>query len=192
MSTGELHMIIGPMYAGKTESIIRLLHRYQTAGLKCLAINHSFDNRTDEDILASHSGKKYPAIKTSNLNMVRTTSEVYQISDVVAIDEAQFFDDLESQIKLMVETDEKIILLSGLDGDFERQPFGHVLNLIPFADSVQRLEAFCVECKDGQTAGIFSKRIDSATEIIHVGSLGSYHTVCRKHYLENYDNGHRN
>lgn len=182
VSVGELHIIMGPMFSGKTESVIRLLNRYQNAGQHVMAVNHVLDTRIESQTINSHAGKKWPALKMDDLKGLREILQ-YQEADVVAIDEAQFFVDLEVNVRAMVEEDHKIVLLCGLDGDYERRPFGELLQLIPFADSVSRLEAFCVTCKDGHTAGIFSKRIDGSRETVHVGGTGHYIPVCRRHYL---------
>lgn len=80
-----------------------------------------------------------------------------------------------------MERDAKLVIISGLDGDFQRKSFGQILDLIPLADRVDKLSALCSKCRDG-TPAIFSKRYAKGTEQIAVGGLDSYLPVCRKHY----------
>ena len=95
----------------------------------------------------------------------------------------QFFSDLYDFCYKAVEIDCKLVVVSGLDGDFQRKAFGQLLDLIPLADRVDKLSALCTRCHDG-TAAIFSKRVVKGTEQIAVGGLDSYIPVCRFHYQE--------
>jgi len=79
--------------------------------------------------------------------------------------------------------DKKKIIAAGLDGDFERKPFGDVLRLIPYANNVNKINALCTICKDG-TQACFSKRITESKDTTLVGSKDVYVAVCREHYLE--------
>jgi thymidine kinase len=67
--------------------------------------------------------------------------------DVIAIDEAQFFRDLKNIVVDWVETQKKIVIVAGLNGDFRRQPFGEINELIPYCDAITKLTAFCVSCR---------------------------------------------
>jgi len=125
--------------------------------------------------------------------------EAYASVQVIAIDEAQFFNDLAEFCISAADHDAKRVVLAGLDGDFMRRKFGQVLDLIPHADSVTKLKAACAFCKqeleqsggvDGAgvavkpAAAVFSLRMaaDSRQEL--VGGADTYAPVCRRHYVE--------
>ena len=93
------------------------------------------------------------------------------------------FDDAFDNIILWVDKLNKTVICAGLDGDFERNPFGDVLKLIPYADKVKKLTALCKKCNNG-TPAIFSKRITNNNKQTIVGGADMYESVCRKHYLE--------
>jgi len=103
----------------------------------------------------------------------------YVQSEVVIINEAQFFPDLVKGVEHML-TSKKRIYLSGLDGDFQRKKFGEILDLIPLCDKVTKLNSLCAKCKDGKPA-LFSKRLTNETEQTVVGN-SNYIPVCRKCY----------
>jgi thymidine kinase len=100
-------------------------------------------------------------------------------SDVILINEGQFFEDLYEVVVEMLKQNKKIYIC-GLDGDFERKRFGQILDLIPLCDKVTKLTSLCSLCKNG-TPGIFSMRLTNETDQTVVGSE-NYIPVCRKCY----------
>jgi thymidine kinase len=80
------------------------------------------------------------------------------------------------------------VIAGGLDGDFRRAPFGDVLRLIPHAEKVVKLSALCKRCRDGTPAN-FTMRLTKDKSQTVVGSADVYEAVCRKHFLENEENG---
>jgi thymidine kinase len=103
-------------------------------------------------------------------------------SDVILINEGQFFSDLYDVVLDMLSHNKKVYIC-GLDGDFERKKFGQILDLIPLCDKVTKLTSLCSQCKDG-TPGIFSMRLTTETQQTLVGS-DNYIPVCRKCYEQN-------
>jgi thymidine kinase len=101
------------------------------------------------------------------------------LSNVILINEGQFFPDLEEFVRILLDNG-KQIYVCGLDGDFERKKFGKLLDLIPLCDKVTKLTSLCSLCKNG-TPGIFSKRISEETEQTVVGTT-NYIPVCRNCY----------
>lgn len=180
---GELHLIIGPMFSSKTTTLISKLDRH-TYGQNVLAINHSLDTRYGTNGLRTHTGKSFPCIHIQKL-ADSLAEKSYQSADVIGIDEAQFFDDLVSSVQRMTEHDKKIVYVAGLSGNFRRECFGHIHELIPFADSVTLLNAVCMDCKDGKTPGLFSKlyvpNLSDSSDVI-IGGCNSYKAVCRRHF----------
>jgi thymidine kinase len=179
---GELHIIIGPMFSSKTTTLISKLDRH-TFGQTVLAINHELDTRYSMEGLRTHDGKSFPCLRARSLSSVYS-NPLYQTANVIGIDESQFFDDLVPNVKIMVETHNKIVYVAGLNGSYRRELFGTIHELIPWADTVQLLSAVCMECNDGKTPGIFSKLITKKTESgnVFIGGSAEYKAVCRKHF----------
>ena len=169
----SLDLIIGGMFSGKTSETIRRLKCFKIIGESILVINSSVDTRSAKNELLTHDGVTFTCFKTNALMSVNTDNY-----SVIAIDEAQFFDDLIDFVKLCLSQNKKI-LVTGLDGDSNQNVFGQILNLIPLCDNVVKLKALCVDCHDG-TCGPFSKRISRDTCQQLVGS-DIYKAVCRRH-----------
>jgi thymidine kinase len=145
-----------------------------------MILNHKNDNRyTSKSYVCSHDKESLTAIPVTELNSILFTSE-FKDCKAIFIDEAQFFNDLYDFVTEAL-TYDKWVVVCGLDGDFERKPFGQILDLIPLCDSICKLSAMCTKCNDG-TKAIFSQRIVENTDIIMVGSNHEYEPVCRKHY----------
>ena len=98
------------------------------------------------------------------------------------INEGQFFSDLKSTVINLCEKYKKHIVVSGLDGDFKRNTFGQITDLIPYADEVIKTKAMCTICNNG-TDALFSWRKTKETNQKVIGST-NYIPVCRTHYLE--------
>ncbi len=187
-----LELIIGPMFSGKTSRLIDIYKQCKFCNIPVVVINHSIDNRYDEELLSTHDHIKIPCIKTDSLSYVwkedpetnglfkifRDREEIY-FADVILINEGQFFEDLYDTVISMLKYGKKVYI-AGLDGDFKRQKFGQMLDLIPLCDNVVKLKSLCSICKDG-TAGIFSKRLTHETEQTIIG-FDNYIPVCRKCY----------
>ena len=147
-------------------------------------------------MLSNHDKIMIPCLQAHNLNDIWTDrgfqesknqSDKYaynllRTSDVILINEGQFFPDLYEVVVDMLNNNKKIYVC-GLDGDFERKKFGTILDLIPLCDKVTKLTSICSSCKDG-TPGIFSMRLTCDKTQTLVGS-DNYIPVCRKCY----DNG---
>jgi thymidine kinase len=179
MAQTEVHLILGPMRANKSTELIRRANCYKAIDKKVLLINHSFDTRTDDSV-KTHSGLKLPALKTDKLLSIIENQE-FKEADAIFIDEGQFFDDLRDFILFIEKNYNKVIVVAGLDGDFKREPFLNILNVIPLADTVQKFTSFCMIEKDG-TPAIFSKRITNSDSQILIGDE-QYLSVSRKNYL---------
>ena len=184
---GHLKIYLGSMFSGKSTELLREINKYKSINKKVLCINHSFDDRYGVNNIVTHNNDKTSAImldKLSNLYESEYKKD-YEESEVIAINEGQFFDDLLNFVKKSVDQDKKMVIVCGLDGDSDRKPFGQMLDIIPLSDSVVKLHSFCKICNNG-TPGIFSKRLDKKNENqILVGATQEYIPVCRKHYNEN-------
>ena len=172
--------LLSAMYSGKTKECINRAKRYLAIDKKVCVINHSSDinrNNTDTE-LVSHDNLRIKAYYTEKIIDIYNTLISY---DIIIINEGQFFVDLYQTTINLVDNKKKTVIVSGLDGDYKK--FGSILDLIPHAEEVFRLHAYCAICKDG-TPGIFSARIINNESQILVGGKESYIPVCRKHYNE--------
>ena len=179
---GHLTVLIGCMFAQKTTELLRRIRRSKAIDSNVLVVNSAGDTRYGTNKIASHDVDTYDAICVKWLQDVahQVESGAYQ---VVIIDEGQFYGDLYAFVTKWADKLPNIhIVVAGLDGDSNRNPFGDILRLIPHAETVERLSAFCAECKDG-TEAHFSKRISQTAEQVEIGGADRYTPVCRKHYL---------
>jgi thymidine kinase len=193
-----LELIIGPMFSGKTSKLVEIYKQCQFCNIPVAVINHSIDKRYNDTLLSTHDKVMIPCIQTNKLidiwyykldiktneenehNLLRIDDSIKLINaNVILINEGQFFEDLYPAVEHMLRHNKKIYI-GGLDGDFERKKFGHIIDLIPMCDKITKMTSLCSLCKDG-TAGIFSKRISSEKEQTVVGS-DNYIPVCRNCY----------
>ena len=182
MCRGRIEIIIGCMFSGKSTEIIKIMKRYRILNKKILAISHSIDTRYNKNTpqIITHDKISYDCIHLKELNSLKNTSS-YKESDLVVIEEAQFFPDLYNFVINAADIDNKTIVVAGLDGDYKKDPFGDILKLIPHSEKVTKLEALCLKCGDG-TPAHFTKRIVEDDNQTLVGSNESYIAVCRKHF----------
>ena len=185
---GELHLIIGGMFSGKTTELIRTCDKYKYINKKILYINSETDSRSKScfgnlkshnlGYISSHDDKSVQCIKISDISEILSTN-IYEDFDVLGIDEAQFFPDL-MPILTLVNKYNKIVIVSGLNGDYQQNIFGKIFDLIPHCDTLCKLNALCVHCNNG-TPAIFSKRICENKDQELVGGNSKYVAVCRYH-----------
>ena len=172
------------MFSGKSTETIRLIRRYRNIkDKKILVINNSMDNRYGESVISSHDKVQVDCITLNKLNDIKEREE-YINSDVIFIEEGQFFKDLFDFVTNAADNDMKNVFVTGLDGDYKRDTFGDICRLIPHAENVTKLKALCAKCQDG-TLATFTKRIVQNEKVELIGNDNIYMPVCRYHYLEN-------
>lgn len=178
----SLQIYMGPMFAGKSSTIIRLVNRYKSIGKAICLATYSGDTRYNDDLyLWNHDALRVPCERWSELNSHRADTVVLA-SSILIIDEAQFFPDLKEFVLWAVEEHNKHVIIVGLDGDADRKPFGQILECIPLADDIFKLKSFCKLCSDG-TEALFSYCIKKKKEQVQVGGADLYMPLCRKCYL---------
>lgn len=182
---GSLHLLVGPMFSGKTTRIIQIYKTRTYIGKRVAVINYSEDKRYHETMLSTHDKIMIPCMQTTTLGEIwREPAHLYhdalKRADTVLINEGQFFNDLYEIVLEMVEKERKEVFICGLDGDFKRQVFGQMLDLIPYCDTIEKLNSLCADCRDG-TLAIFSHRLTLETEQIVVGA-DNYVPLCRNCY----------
>ena len=180
---GTIDIIMGCMFSGKSTELIRLANRYKVLDMKVLIVNHTLDNRYSESAVATHSQIKMDCLALDKLDKIKNEyKKLYDESQVIIIEEAQFFEGLYDFVLNSCEKDGKNVIVVGLDGDSNRNMFGEIIKLIPVCNSVKKLYGLCVRCKDG-TKACFTKRLVENDEQVFIGS-SEFQAVCRKCYLE--------
>lgn len=181
---GYLKMIIGPMFSGKSTEIIRQIRLLRCISKKLLIIKPIIDIRYDNNKIVSHNYEGESCISIKTLKEIEESKEIIlQTYDTIIIDEAQFFSDLKECVIKWVDKIGLNVILSGLDGDFSRNPIGNILELIPYSDECIKYNSLCNLCKDGTNAPFTFRKVKSNDSIL-IGGSESYIPLCRKHYIE--------
>lgn len=178
----SLQLILGPMFAGKSSELLGTVRKYKAIGWPVLVITHSIDTRyTGQPEVVSHDSDRHPALAIGDFYGVFDRTD-YKSAKLVIVEEAQFFQNLKEFVLTAVERDGKDVICVGLDGDAERKPFGELLTLVPYCDSVVKRHAFCRRCKE-PTPALFTYRVSADEGQVVVGGAEKYEPLCRKHYL---------
>ncbi|WP_066176133.1 thymidine kinase [Bacillus marinisedimentorum] len=178
--SGWVEIICGSMFSGKSEELIRRVRRAQYGKLNVQVFKPALDNRYSEEAVVSHNGT---SVIAEPLAASRDILEnVLPETDVVGIDEVQFFD--EEIVGVVEELADRgyRVLAAGLDQDFRGEPFGTMPDLMSLAESVTKLQAICLVC--GSPASRTQRLIDGEPAsyddpIILVGASESYEPRCR-------------
>jgi thymidine kinase len=182
-----LELILGPMFAGKTSQLIEIHNHCQMRNISVYVINHSLDKRYSEDQLTTHNSLSIPATNTDvlcNLLTSEREKKCIMTSSVILINEGQFFDDLKEFVVELVEKHNKKVYVCGLDGDFKRNKFGQILDLIPYADNIVKLKAICKSCNSYNAAIFTSRTCGEKLDQLIIGGTDIYEPVCRECYLK--------
>tara|TARA_B110000285_G_scaffold234527_1_gene311832 strand:- start:2229 stop:2753 length:525 start_codon:yes stop_codon:yes gene_type:complete len=169
------------MFAGKSSELLRIVSKYTAIDKKIITINHILNCRYGTSKISTHDNK---TLKTNVIceTLGEIKDDILKHIDIIVVEELQFFKDAFYTIQYWVDKLGKTVIAAGLDGDYQRKPFGDVLRLVPHADEVIKLTALCAVCKDG-TPGIFSLKLEpNLCGQISVGSKTKYDAVCRKHF----------
>jgi thymidine kinase len=177
---GWIEVITGPMFAGKTEELIRRVKRLEYARQNIIVFKPTIDNRYSEGEVVSHNHNR-----TKSIN-IASSAEILQYvaddTDVVAIDEIQFLDEKAVDICEYLADHGKRVIVSGLDRDFRGEPFSFMPKLLSLAEDVTKLTAICVVCHTPatRTQRILNGKPACYTDpIILVGASDSYEARCR-------------
>jgi len=178
--TGQIEIVCGGMFSGKTEELIRRVRRAEIARKKVQVFKPSLDARYAAEHVASHNGMRTVAVPVDSVAEI--AARVDADTTVVAIDEAQFFD--ARLVDLCGELADRgvRVIVAGLDMDFRGEPFGPMPALMARAEAVTKLQAICVQC--GGPASRTQRLINGAPAayddpIILVGAAEAYEARCR-------------
>ena len=166
------------MFSGKTEELIRRLRRAQFAKQKVEIFKPAIDVRYSEEEVVSHEGNSIPSTPVDSSASILLMA---QESEVVGIDEAQFFDDHIVEVCNELAARGIRVIVAGLDLDFKGQPFGPMPALLAIADEVTKVHAICVRC--GALAYV-SHRIVAGEKQVLLGEKQEYEPLCRACYAQ--------
>ena len=178
---GWIEVICGSMFSGKTEELIRRLKRAEFAKQKILIFKPFADKRYSESKVVSHDSNEIASTP------VKSSQEILQLSknvDVVALDEAQFFDDGIVGVCNESANLGKRVIIAGLDMDYEGNPFGPMPNLMAIAEFVTKVHAICT--KTGNLAN-YSHRISKSKDLVLLGEREEYEPLSRVAFKEKFN-----
>ncbi|MBR5394382.1 MAG: thymidine kinase [Bacteroidaceae bacterium] len=178
MRRGRVEVVCGSMFSGKTEELIRRLRRAQFAKQRVEIFKPAIDVRYSEEEVVSHEGN---SILSTPVDSSASILLLGQESDVVGIDEAQFFDEHIVEVCNELAAKGIRVIVAGLDLDFKGQPFGPMPQLCAIADDVTKVHAICVRC--GALAYV-SHRIVAGEKQVMLGEKHEYEPLCRECYAK--------
>lgn len=180
--TGWIEVIVGSMFSGKSEELIRRLNRARIARQKVQVFKPMIDARYSIEQIASHSGQKHDSTPVSSsaelLDAVNTETQV------VGIDEGQFFDAGLVDVVNQLAADAKRVIVAGLDQDYTGKPFEPMPQLLCVAEFITKTHAICVKC--GSTANYSQRTVESEARV-EVGAADKYEARCRKCFIPHAD-----
>ena len=187
MTGGWIHLITGCMFSGKTDEMLRLIRRAEIAGRRVVLVRPALDDRTEAGAVESRSGVTWRSDSVADSGDIPPLVTNARAS-VVAIDEAQFFDDGLPEIAELLAAEGRSVLISGLDQDFLGRPFNSMPTLLALADQVTKLTAICTVCGADatRTQRMVGGRPAAADDpLIVVGGMNDdrYEARCRAHHV---------
>jgi thymidine kinase len=180
-SSGWIEVVCGSMFCGKTEELIRRVRRAQIARQKVQVFKPAIDTRYAQREVTSHNGMQIEAVPVEDIAALRSLIDAD--TNVVALDEAQFFEGDVISLCEELASQGKRVIVAGLDMDFRGEPFGPMPILMARAERVDKLQAICVVC--GEAASRTQRLIDGQPAayddpVILVGASEVYEARCRR------------
>lgn len=180
--TGWIEVIVGSMFSGKSEELIRRLNRARIARQKVQVFKPKIDSRYSVEEIASHSGHKHDSKPVSTA--AEMLAEIKAETQVVGIDEGQFFDMGLIDAANSLASDGKRVIVAGLDQDYTGKPFEPMPQLLSVAEFITKTHAICVKC--GSTANYSQRTVESEARV-EVGASDKYEARCRKCFIPHSD-----
>jgi len=182
-TNGSIEVITGSMFCGKTDELIRRLRRATIARQKVQVFKPVIDNRYALEKVTSHAGSEYAAQPVPNARAI--LDQLQPATTVVAIDEAQFFDDALVPLAQQLADRGLRLIVAGLDTDFRGEPFGPMPVLMAKADIVDKLHAICMVCGEHACRTqrlVNGKPANYHDSVVIVGAAELYEARCRAHH----------
>ncbi|WP_281255184.1 thymidine kinase [Luteimicrobium subarcticum] len=182
--SGRVEVVAGPMFAGKTEELLRRVRRAEVAGRRVEVVSHALDTRRGAGQVSSHAGAAVPSRVADRAEEVATGRDPR--TELLAVDEAQFFGPELVDVVERLADDGLVVVVAGLDVTYDGRPFEPVATLSALAERADRLLAVCTVC--GEDAPFHVRVVadhddpSSATVAGHVGGAEKYQARCREHF----------
>jgi len=179
--TGWIEVICGSMFSGKSEELIRRVRRVQIARKKVQVFKPTIDNRFAVQYIYSHNGGKIEAINISQPKEL--LEKLDPDTEVIAIDEAQFYSDDIITICQKLADQGKRVIIAGLDQNFRGEPFGPMPKLLAIAEYIDKLQAICMVCGNpaSRTQRLVNRKPAKYSDpTILIGAKETYEARCRK------------
>ncbi len=173
--SGWIEVIAGPMFSGKSEELIRRLRRAAIARQRLQVFKPGVDNRYSDSDVVSHSRQRIPSAVAERAEDI--LDRLDPRTEVLGIDEAQFFDPGLPKVCRHVADLGKRVIAAGLDMDFSGAPFGPMPELLAIAEQVVKVTAICARC--GTPASYTQRLVASAQQVV-VGASDVYEARCRR------------
>ena len=170
-------LILGPMFSGKSSYLLITEHKAMIANKKVVWFKHSIDTRYDEAIIINHD-KKQSKSKVIVTDKLLNNDEYIKNASIILIDEGQFFEDI---LEFCKNNRDKQIFISALSGDFQKEMFKPIVDIIPFVDKIIHQTAICKLC--GEDAP-FTQRLTANKNQTVVGGIDDYEPRCYKCYVD--------
>lgn len=175
---GWIEVVCGSMFSGKTEELIRRLNRAKIAQQKVEIFKPSIDTRYDAIDVVSHNEN---TIRSTPIQVASDMLLLADNSEVVGIDEAQFFDEALVDVCVKLANKGTRVIIAGLDMDFSGKPFGPMPALMSVAEYVTKVHAICMKCGD---VASYSYRLTKDEGQVLLGETDSYEARCRTCFIE--------
>ncbi len=176
LTGGQLEVIVGCMYSGKSEELIRRLRRARIAKRNVFVVKPEIDTRS-KGVLASHAKSEFPALELKTASEILTSLPVD--AEVVGIDEAQFFGSELIDVCYHLLSQNVRVIVAGLELDYKARAFGPMPFLMALSDRVDKLTAICTVCGGTATR---SCRLTPSHDLIQIGAQGAYEARCHEHF----------
>lgn len=177
---GWIEVVVGPMFSGKSEELIRRLRRAEIARQRVQIFKPAIDSRFAANEIVSHSGLGIPSDNVTKASEI--LEKLQPRTEVVGIDEAQFLGEELVEVCTKLANLGKRVIVAGLDTDFRGRPFEPMPRLLAVAEEITKLLAICVRC--GNPA-VHTQRMVENEELIVVGASGAYEARCRRCFEPN-------
>lgn len=174
-NAGWIEAVCGPMFSGKTEEMIRRLRRAMIARKRVQVFKPAIDTRYSEDEIVSHADIRMRSESVKDAREI--LSRIDWRTQVLGIDEANFFGSDLLQVASQLADSGKQIIIAGLDTDYLGRPFPPMPDLLAMAESITKMLAICMQC--GAPAK-HTQRLVESEELILVGASGAYEARCRR------------
>jgi thymidine kinase len=179
---GWVEVIAGSMFSGKSEELIRRLRRAKIARQKVQVFKPELDSRFSDNHIVSHSEMRHESINVRAAAEIR--AHVHQETEVVGIDEAQFFDNELIAVANELAEHGLRVIVAGLDTDYTAKPWEPMPQLLAIAEYITKTHAICMRC--GQPAN-YTQRTFESEERVAVGGAGMYEARCRSCFVPHAD-----